>query len=425
MTAFSAQDVRTRGACPRLAAPMETGDGLLARIVPSGPIAIDAFAALCAAAQTHGNGLMEITARGSVQVRGLDRASAPQFAASVEALDIGYDNDVPVLATPLPHAPSAPIRAQDLAAEIRAAIVQRDFVSVHKSLAPKVSVIVDDGGAISLDTLAADIRLRAVEHESPAKILVMIGNDGALGSPLGLAAPENAPQLVCDLLQVIAARGTDARARDILREEGLEPFMSAARSTLEPTPPIPTPRQSETIGLHKLHDGQCAIGISLPFGQTQALDLIALLRIARANGAAWVATAPQRTLLLGPISEMTAFALGTAADTLGFVVDARDARRRVVACAGAPACTSGLIPARSLAAEIASRLGQGKMAVHVSGCAKGCAHHHPAPLTIVGTAQGAAFVRDGTARTLPEPPVPLRDIVAEAVRLIDNESTDA
>ena len=31
---------------------------------------------------------------------------------------------------------------------------------------------------------------------------------------------------------------------------------------------------------------------------------------------------------------MTAFALGTAADTLGFIVDARDARRRIAACAG-------------------------------------------------------------------------------------------
>jgi len=70
-----------RGACPRLAAPMETGDGLLARIAPSGPMTIDAFAGLCAAAEIHGNGLMEVTARGSVQVRGLSPVSAPLFAA--------------------------------------------------------------------------------------------------------------------------------------------------------------------------------------------------------------------------------------------------------------------------------------------------------------------------------------------------------
>ena len=71
-----------RGACPRLAAPMATGDGLLARMVPAGPIGIDAFAALCAAAQTYGNGLMEISARGSLQVRGLNPDSAPLFACA-------------------------------------------------------------------------------------------------------------------------------------------------------------------------------------------------------------------------------------------------------------------------------------------------------------------------------------------------------
>lgn len=43
-----------RGDCPRLAEPMQTGDGLLARLVTAGPIPIDAFAAFRAAAQKHG-----------------------------------------------------------------------------------------------------------------------------------------------------------------------------------------------------------------------------------------------------------------------------------------------------------------------------------------------------------------------------------
>ncbi len=61
-----------RGACPGLSAPMATGDGLLARLTPSGStIALDAFAGLCAAARTHGNGIIEITSRGSIQIRGL------------------------------------------------------------------------------------------------------------------------------------------------------------------------------------------------------------------------------------------------------------------------------------------------------------------------------------------------------------------
>ena len=420
MTASPVRNVRPKGACPRLTAPMQTGDGLLARIVPSGSVAIDAFAALCAAAKTHGNGLMEISAGGSVQVRGLTLSSAPLFATSIEALGIGNEDAVPVLTSPLPHDPAAQIRAHDLAADVRAAITARNL-----ALAPKVSVVIDDGGQISLDSVAADIRLRAVAHENGAMLFALLGGDGACATPLGLVAPRDARQLVCDLLQVLAARGPEARARDILRDEGLTPFSSATRVTLEPASARPPLRATEVIGLHRLQDGQCAIGVSLPFGQIQALDLIALLRIARANGAAWAAAAPMRTLLLGPIDEMTAFALGTGADTLGFVVDARDPRRRVVACAGAPACASGLIPARTIAAEIAGRLNQGDLAVHVSGCAKGCAHQQPAPLTIVGTERGSVFVKNGTAHEPPDCSVRIEDVVTEAVRAIGKESADA
>ena len=44
---------------------------------------LDAFVGLCAAARRHGNGIMEVTARGSLQVRGLTPRSAPLFAAEV------------------------------------------------------------------------------------------------------------------------------------------------------------------------------------------------------------------------------------------------------------------------------------------------------------------------------------------------------
>ena len=75
-----------RGACPGLSAPMPTGDGLLARLTPVGSIALDAFAGLCAAARAHGNGIVEVTSRGSIQVRGLRPETAPLFAAEVAAL---------------------------------------------------------------------------------------------------------------------------------------------------------------------------------------------------------------------------------------------------------------------------------------------------------------------------------------------------
>jgi precorrin-3B synthase len=398
-----------RGACPRLSAPMATGDGLLARLVPAGPMRIDGFAQLCAAAQTYGNGVMEVSARGSLQVRGLKPDTAAMFARAVGALDIEISDGVPVLAGPLPGDPSALIDAHHFAAALRRAIA-----AAALSLGPKVSVLVDGGGRLHLDGLTADIRLRAVPNTDGPRLLVSLAGDAVSATPLGTTSPDEATPLVLDLLRVIATRGPEARAADVLRAEGIGAFQAAAGGRLAPAVAVPMRRDSETIGLHRLRSGPCAIGVALPFGQAQALDLIALVRMARANGATWVASAPGRTLLLGPIDEMTGFSLATAADNLGFVVDARDARRRVVACPGAPACASGHIAARALAAEIAEQMpaAQGGVAVHVSGCAKGCAHPRPAPLTIVGTKDGCDIIRNGSARAVPERIVAVRDLLA-------------
>ncbi|RWF68806.1 MAG: precorrin-3B synthase, partial [Mesorhizobium sp.] len=41
------------------------------------------------------------------------------------------------------------------------------------------------------------------------------------------------------------------------------------------------------------------------------------------------------------------------------------------------------------------------LTLHISGCAKGCAHPGPAALTLVGGENGAGLVVDGTAKALP------------------------
>ena len=96
---MSAQFIR--GACPGLSAPMQTGDGLLVRLQPKDGIAVEAFIALCALARRHGNGMMEVTARGNLQLRGLTSQSAPQLAAAVTDLNIVETCGVPVITNPL------------------------------------------------------------------------------------------------------------------------------------------------------------------------------------------------------------------------------------------------------------------------------------------------------------------------------------
>ncbi|WP_313956071.1 hypothetical protein [Mesorhizobium amorphae] len=91
-----------RGACPALSTPMQTGDGLLVRLNPvAGGLSPKALIGLAESATRHGNGIMEVTARGSIQIRGLTTAGAGQLATEVNALGIAVRTGVPVETGPL------------------------------------------------------------------------------------------------------------------------------------------------------------------------------------------------------------------------------------------------------------------------------------------------------------------------------------
>jgi len=108
-------------------------------------------------------------------------------------------------------------------------------------------------------------------------------------------------------------------------------------------------------------------------------------------------------LLVIGLAPAQAPSLAAAAQQLGFIVAPDDPRRRVVACAGAPVCAAAEIPARALAPAIAAAKTflDRQATIHISGCAKGCAHPGPATLTIVGIDGQCGIVRDGTARDTP------------------------
>jgi precorrin-3B synthase len=403
-----------RGACPGLSAPMPTGDGLLVRLRPTRTVSLVAFKKLCAAARRHGNGIVEITARGSIQVRGLSAASAPRFADAIMSLDIAAEDGVSVIANPLAGLDlNELIDAGALAVDLRGALSR---TSLPGKLAPKVSVVIDGGGALGLETLSADVRVRAELINGAVALHVSVGGDGASATPLGTIVPSYCTEAVLRLLEAIAQRGRDARTRNVLAADGPEPFSEVIGKLL---PTSARPRESGdpeldsrlrgnergvAIGLFSLHDGLYARGVGLAFGHSDAATLQRLADAAEATGAHGVRIAPGRVLLAIGFTHESAATFAAAAERLGFIVRADDPRRHVIACAGAPICASAHIAARAMApriTEIAAPYLDGSFKIHVSGCAKGCARAAPTPLTVVGTGTGCALVANGSVRDEP------------------------
>ena len=205
-----------RGACPGLSTPMPTGDGLLSRLLPIGTITLAAWSALCAAARANGNGVIEITARGSIQVRGLSAASAPRFAATVAALGIAAADGIPVLTNPLTGIdPDEIWNAAPAADALRRVLAQRPL-----PLAAKISVIVDGRGTTSLAGLEADVRLQAEAAAGEVLLRVGIGGNADSAVDIGAVVPADAATAVVRLLDVLAEGGGNVRGRDVLQPTG-------------------------------------------------------------------------------------------------------------------------------------------------------------------------------------------------------------
>jgi precorrin-3B synthase len=363
-----------RGACPSLDMPMQTGDGLLARIRVAGgqidPVRLEQLAVLCG---THGNGIIEITARGNLQVRGLTVATARVFADAVRDI-VTVETGIVVETPPLAGDDTLEfVDPRPLAASIKA--LAAPFA--HR-LGPKVAVIVDGNGQIGLGALKADLRLVAVGAEV---WLVSVGARlmGTTHRPLDCARI---------VLTALAGLGPLGRATD------LAPDALDLGDLISPSAPVRQPASSP-IGQFPLRRGK-AIGLGLPFGAMGWESMAALADGAWRFGISAFRPGPHHSLLaIGADGSL----LAEAAE-IGFVTHPHDPRTRISACIGSDGCASGHIAARAVASRLAPGLAPGS-SLHVSGCQKGCAHPGPADVTLIGRADGYGLVIDGRAGDTP------------------------
>jgi precorrin-3B synthase len=382
MNAATCETMR-RGWCPGTLRPMLTGDGLLVRLhPPRNALTPDQLAYVAELASRHGNGQIEISGRGNLQLRGIREEAHSALVDDLLAAGLvdeaeGEGPNRLVLTSPLAG------RAADelLDAAALAETVERAGRSIA-GLPAKFSIAVDDGGALALDGFTTDLRLRAIAAE-----------ELALGLPdefwFGPVARNDAPALAARLLNSFVAvsgqsSGQIRRMRDLTPDElsalavscGLAP-MAAPPARSKPAP----------VGLVAERDNRIAVLAGLPFGRTDAAGLRRLCKLAGDAGIHEIRLSPWRGFAFCGLSADTASSLQEALRSEDMVVEANDPRLPVSACTGAPACARGeaatLANAAALAEAMAPMLADG-LNLHVSGCAKSCAHPGSADLTLVG-----------------------------------------
>ena len=404
-----------RGACPSLREPMATGDGLLVRLSPAGTgWTPQELSTLSAAAGRFGNGILEVTSRGNLQIRGLSPESAVALASEIEAAAIPLRNGLAIDTGPL-----AGIDADEIADPLPLARALQEAVEaagLAARLAPKCAVVIDGGGRLPLDNLIADVRL-AADAAAAGHWLISIGGTAQAARPVGSVSEADGVLAVVALLETIAAKGRIARGRD-LPDADLAGFGPA--SPMGSAPPTRAPG-----GRFPLNDGTLATAFALPFGQVDADTLAAFCAVVSDAGASEIRLAPGRGLIVPGLLAECCAALETKVIELGFISDARDPRLRIAACAGAPYCASAHFATRDLGAEIATRASDllAGRTLHISGCAKGCAEPLAPDFTLLG-AEGGCLVLPGDGRNAPATGVVAPEEALAALRLLaDTEVT--
>ena len=378
-----------RGWCPGVYDAMPTGDGLLVRVKPPlGMVSAGAALALADASLRHGNGTIEITRRGNLQVRGLSSAGVAPFAAAIVGCGLAHADAAAerrrgVIAPPLIG--DDPSLAPETAAMAEA--IERGLIAERRlaALPAKFCVVVDGGGVLPLRGVGADI----VVHARDGGFAVVAG--GCEVAFLHDAAKAGAS--VLGLVRQFVMSGLDPSIHEVgAGGKGVDGRIKSGHDG----------EGSAVAFISYPQTSRGAFGIGIPFGAMRAATLGALAELAERYGDGKLRTTPWRAVILGGVVRSDASSIADAATALGLIVDPADKRRRVVACPGSPGCSSATVAARTDAVRIAKLLAEHFGTIHVSGCRKGCAHPSPAAVTLVGDDGRYRIVRDGRAGDHPE-----------------------
>ena len=360
-------DVVVKGWCPGAHRPMMSGDGLIVRVRPfRSELNSSQAAELCRLAQEFGNGLIDLTSRANLQIRGVSEETYPALIKGLESIGVldkteKAERHRNIL---IPH----DWQHGDLTQKLHDALIEE--LPNFPDLPGKVGFALDTGEQLELQNGSADFRIERVQDG------LIVRADGSNRGRL-VGADVNA---ALTALKELTRWFFDSDGNDsgrMVRHLNSTPLPDAWQTTVS------------EIGSDGPKIGATPMGqvIGVPFGRIVASDLLAMLRESGAERLRFLTK--RRIVVLG----------GSRVSDGPFVVKPNSPLMSVHACPGAPACPQATVATLDLARRLAGQINDG---LHVSGCSKGCAHNKAAPLTLIGRAGSFDLVRNGATWDTPE-----------------------
>ncbi|WP_249977942.1 cobalamin biosynthesis protein CobG [Vreelandella olivaria] len=354
-----------KGWCPGAWRPMATGDGLLVRVRPPlGELSRAQVLAMCDAADTYGNGLIELTSRANIQLRGSSESSWPDLMAFLVESALVDANPEAERQPQCMYVPDWQVGDQT---HTLARLVQARGKEIA-SMPAKVGIAIDTGDAPVLGDAAADFR---IERSREGDLLVRTEGYDA-GTPV--SSPEAAVEQLIRLTHWFVASGGREAGRMRRHREPLPEWAPAIKS---PAPAGPR------LALGK-HESGMVYG--LPFGRAPAAAWRAAVA---SNAVTHMRVTPWRRLLVKGADSPS---------VNGLISDDQDKRLLMDVCPGAPYCAQASVATQPLAERMSGLI---ENTVHISGCAKGCARQSPSAVCLVGHSGTFNLIVNGCVSSTP------------------------
>lgn len=373
-----------KGWCPGALRPMESGDGWLVRVrPPGGRLTARQATGLAHASLAYGNGVIDLSSRANVQLRGVRLDAHAALVDDLRAVGL-VDESVRAEA-----ARNIIVTPFDITGALGLARLLAQTLAASPALPGKFGFAVDIGAAPVLGAVSADIRL---ERDASGGLIVR--PDGhAFGKPVTVhTAVMEAVGLAAWFLASGGAQDGRGRMAAHLAKGAVLP--AGFDRTPADSHPQPVPGRLEHGWL-----------VGFAFGQMRAATLAALVATQRA-----IRVTPWRMLIIEGLADLP--------DLPDLITSPDDPLLHVTACTGAPDCAQGSGATRTLARALAPYVPAGQH-LHVSGCTKGCAHPGVADVTLVATGRGYNLIRGGAACDAPQQTDLAPHLIAAALKAPD------
>jgi precorrin-3B synthase len=378
--------VPTRGrvdACPGALQTHAAADGGLARVrVPGGTLTAAQLRVLAAAARELGDGHLELTSRGNLQLRGLPDGAEAELGDRLAAAGLlpsaTHERVRNVLASSLSG------RTDGGHLDVRPWVTAFDAgLCADPALAglPGRFLTTLDDGRGDVAGLGGDVGLLA---RSPDSVALTLG-----GTDSGLRArPENAVALALTAARAfLAERAAQGSSAWRLTELTDGPRRVAARvgDPVGAVVALPAAPVVGPVGAAAQRDGRIALLGVLPLGRLGAGQADLLARLADE-----VQLTPWRSVVVPDLAEDAVDDAAVDLFRTGMVFDEASPWLQVSSCAGRPGCAKSLADVRAdaTAAVRTGALPAGGARQHWAGCERRCGRPQDGVVDVVATPTG-------------------------------------